>query len=267
MGQVSEYQSLRDNLQKLRLTKIDEYLPGYLDSGAGKGKSLTTALLELTDAELKFRDGRAAEVNFKLSNFPGRKTFADFDFSYQPSIDREQMMDLRSLRFLGEAENVIFIGSPGVGKTHLATAIGIEATNSHVATYFIHFRSLVDRFRKAIAEGREEATLKNISKYKLLIVDEIGYFPVGADVSSMFFQLVAARYERRSMIVTSNKPLSKWGEIFSDPVIATAIIDRLVHHSTIVRIAGRSYRIKGKIDEEPGEPIGVKEVKEKEQNG
>jgi hypothetical protein len=167
---MTEYQRLRENLQKLRLTKIDEYLPGYVDSGRGEGKPLVTALRELTDEEIRFRDERAADMNFKLSNFPGRKTFDDFDFAYQPSVDRARIMDLRTLRFLEEAENVIFIGSSGVGKTHLATAIGIEASSSHVATYFITFRNLVERLRKAAAEGREEQTIKNVCKYGLLII-------------------------------------------------------------------------------------------------
>lgn len=256
MEGITQYQRLRENLEKLGLTKIEEYLPGYLDSAA-PGKSHVEVLLELTDQEILHRDGRAAETNFKLSHFPARKTLGEFDFAYQPSIDRERVMDLKTLRFLDDAANVILIGSPGVGKTHLAIALGIEATNSHVATYFIHFRDLVQRMRKAIREGREEQFIKNITKYGLLIVDEIGYFPVETAVGNLFFQLVAARYERRSMIITSNKPLSKWDEIFSDPVIANAIIDRLVHHSSVIKITGRSYRVKGKIEDEAAQPLGV----------
>lgn len=265
MNEMTEYQRLKSNLEKLKLTQMAEYLPGYLDSDAS-GKSPITVLRELTDEEIRFRDERAADMNFKLSNFPARKTLADFDFAYQPSIDRGKVADLATLRFLDEAANVILIGSPGVGKTHLAIALGIEATNSHVATYFIHFRDLVQRMRKAIMEAREEQFIKNISKYRLLIVDEIGYFHVDDAVAGLFFQLVAARYERRSMIITSNKPLSKWGEVFSDPVIANAIIDRLVHHSSVVKITGRSYRIRGKIeDEAPPQPLGV--GKEDDGNG
>ena len=228
----------------------------------GKAEDLAKLMERLRpyDEEIRFRDERAADMNFKLSNFPGRKTFDDFDFAYQPSVDRARIMDLRTLRFLEEAENVIFIGSSGVGKTHLATAIGIEASSSHVATYFITFRNLVERLRKAAAEGREEQTIKNVCKYGLLIIDEIGYFPVDRAVANLFFQLVAARYERRSIVVTTNQPFSKWGEVFGDPVIANAIIDRLVHHSQIFKITGRSYRIKGLIEEDgPAEPLGAKE--------
>lgn len=264
MENLTEYRRLRENLSRLKLTKIDEYLPGYIDGGSGDGKPLVQCLRELTDEEIRFRDERAADMNFKLSNFPARKTFDGFDFAFQPGLDRERVLDLKSLRFLDNGENVVFIGSPGVGKTHLAVALGIEATNSHVATYFVHFRDLVARMRKAVAESRETQMVKNICKYKLLIVDEIGYFPVEPAVANVFFQIVAARYEKRSMIVTSNRPLSKWDEVFQDPVICNAIIDRLVHHATIVKINGRSYRLKGKIDEraEPAaEPLGVSEEK------
>ena len=158
-------------------------------------------------------------------------------------------MEPKTLRFVEDGSNVLLIGSSGVGKTHIAIGLGMEASRSHVPTYFIHFRDLVMRLRRALAEGREESTIKNLNRYRLLIVDEIGYFPVDKGIAGLFFQLIAARYERKSVIVTTNQPLSKWGEVFSDPVIANAIIDRLVHHSTILRITGRSYRIKGKFEE------------------
>lgn len=262
--ETSEYARLKSNLSKLGLTKIVEYLPSYMEDPSAASKPAAQVMRELTDVEIRFRDESAAEMNFKLSNFPYRKTLGDFDFDYQPSVDRAAIAELRTLRFLENGDNVLFIGSSGVGKTHLATGIGIEATSSHVSTYFIHFRDLVGRLKKAAAENREEYAVRNLNKYKLLIIDEIGYFPIDKTVAQLFFQLVAARYEKRSIVVTTNQPLSRWGEVFADPVLANAIIDRLVHHSTIVKITGRSYRIKDKFDQadepaSPREPLGVQD--------
>lgn len=262
--ETSEYAKLKSNLSKLGLTKIVEYLPSYMEDPSAASKPAAQVMRELTDVEIRFRDESAAEMNFKLSNFPYRKTLGDFDFDYQPSVDRAAIAELRTLRFLENGDNVLFIGSSGVGKTHLATGIGIEATSSHVSTYFIHFRDLVGRLKKAAAENREEYAVRNLNKYKLLIIDEIGYFPIDKTVAQLFFQLVAARYEKRSIVVTTNQPLSRWGEVFADPVLANAIIDRLVHHSTIVKITGRSYRIKDKFDQadepaSPREPLGVQD--------
>ena len=208
---------------------------------------------------MDFREKRAAEINMSISNFPYRKTIDDFDFSYQPSINRAMILDLRSLRFLETFDNILFIGSSGVGKTHLATAIGMEASSKRVSTYFIHFQTLMTKIKKAVSEGRVDSLIKNYSKYKLLIIDEIGYLPIDKEYASIFFQLIAARYERHSTIITTNLPLSKWGDVFGDPVLANAIIDRLVHHSTIIKITGKSYRIKDKLidfdqtDEEKGD--------------
>ena len=208
--ETSEYAKLKSNLSKLGLTKIVEYLPSYMEDPSAASKPAAQVMRELTDVEIRFRDESAAEMNFKLSNFPYRKTLGDFDFDYQPSVDRAAIAELRTLRFLENGDNVLFIGSSGVGKTHLATGIGIEATSSHVSTYFIHFRDLVGRLKKAAAENREEYAVRNLNKYKLLIIDEIGYFPIDKTVAQLFFQLVAARYEKRSIVVTTNQPLSRW---------------------------------------------------------
>ena len=244
---MSNYIQLSNNLDQLKLTKIKEYLPSFLDDAITKNLSFVDVLLELTNKEIDFREKRAAEINLAISNFPFIKRLSDFDFSYQPSICKNQILDLASLRFIELFENIIFIGSSGVGETHLATSIGVEASSNHISTYFIHFQTLIAKIKKAVAENKVEHFVKSYAKYKLLIIDELGYLPVDKVYASVFFQLVAARYEKKSTIITTNQPLSKWGEVLGDPVLANAIIDRLIHHSTIVKITGKSYRIKDKL--------------------
>ena len=190
--------------------------------------------------------------NVMVSSFPYHKTLSEFDFTYQPTINKAKVMDLATLRFMEEKSNIIFMGSPGTGKTHLATAIGIEAASQRISTYFINFAELMEKFKQASKENRVEKVVKHYLKYSLLIIDEIGYLPVDRNASYGFFQLIAARYENRSTILTTNQAFNRWGEVFGDPVIANAIIDRLVHHCEIVKINGMSYRIKDKniFDEE-----------------
>lgn len=249
---MSTYTQLINNLDQLSLTKIKEIIPNYMDSAVVNEKSAIEIMKELTDKEIEFREERARQINLKISHFPFHKTIEDFDFSYQPSINKNQILDLLSLRFIEQNENLLFIGSSGVGKTHLATSIGIEASSKRYSTYFIHFNSLMEKFKKAANEGRIEAVVKHYSKYRILIIDEIGYLPIDKDVANGFFQLVAARYEKRPIILTTNQPLSKWGDVFGDYTLANALIDRIVHHSHIIKITGQSYRIKGKLlyDEE-----------------
>ena len=148
--------------------------------------------------------------------------------------------------FLDKQENILFVGSSGVGKTHLATAIGITCARARVSTYFVSFESLMTQLKKALAENRLETRLKFFAKYKLLIIDEIGYMPIDQDAANLFFQLIAKRYERNSTIITTNTPFSKWGEIFGSATLANAVLDRLLHHSQIISIKGPSYRLREK---------------------
>ena len=243
---MSTYTQLINNLNKLELTKIVEILPSYLDNAVSENKTATDIMCELTEAEINFREERARQINLMISHFPFLKTLEDFDFTYQPSINRNLIFDLASLRFIEENENILFIGSSGVGKTHLAVSIGMECASKHYSTYFIHFNTLMAKFKAAAKEGRLESIVKHYSKYKVLIIDEIGYLPIDKDSAHGFFQLVANRYEKRPIILTTNQPLSRWGDVFGDYTLANAIIDRLVHHSQIVKITGQSYRIKDK---------------------
>ena len=253
---MTNFNILRNNLEELSLSKMLEVLPNVMDNSAKNNIPLTDSLLELTNAEIEFRAERAKKINITTSHFPYIKTFKDFDFSYQPSIRREQIADLMTLRFIETKTNIVFVGTSGVGKTHLATAIGIEAASQRISTYFINFAKLMEKLKQAAKENRVEQVVKHYLKYTVLIIDEIGYLPVDKAATYGFFQLIAARYEFRPTILTTNQAFSKWADVFGDAVIANAIIDRLVHHCEIIKITGHSYRVKDRrIFEEESENI------------
>ena len=241
---MSIYTDLIDNLEELKLDKIKSILPGYLDDIKDKNISFTEMMYDLTKEEIKYQTERAAKVNITVSAFPFEKTLDDFDFSYQPSVDKTQMLDLETLRFMEKNENVIFVGTSGVGKTHLAVSIGMAAAKRRISTYYITFNDLINQLMKANSENRADIKIKYFCKYKLLIIDEIGYLPIRKEGAYLFLQLINKRYEKRSTILTTNQTFSKWPEIFGDSVVTGAIIDRLVHHSHIIKITGKSYRVK-----------------------
>ncbi len=191
---------------------------------------------------LTFKNFNAAHAMVKVAGFPHLKELKDFDFEFQPKINKQQFLDFESLRFLENNSSIILIGNSGVGKTHLATSIGIAAAKKRVSTYFIKCQDLIEQLKKAYLENKLDDRIKHFSKYKLLIIDEIGYLPIGEQEAKMFFQLIDRRYEKKSTIVTSNINLSDWNQIFVDNMLASAILDRLVHHSTIINILGNSYR-------------------------
>lgn len=245
---MTTYNKLINNLELLKLEKIRNYIPNYLESIAKNDISLTDALFELTEKELVFRNERASKIQVKVSAFPFEKELSDFDFEFQPSLNKNQIYDLATLRFIENKENIIFYGNPGTGKSHLSVSIGIAAAKKRYITYFISCHNLITQLNKAHSENRLESKLKHYSKYRVLIIDEIGYLPVDKQGANLMFQLIARRYEKNSTIVTTNKAFSKWGEVFDDPVIANAILDRLIHHSHIIKIKGPSYRTKDKLD-------------------
>lgn len=227
---------------------MKEYYPKYVDFATKNNKTLTEALLDLTKKEIEYRDERASQIQITVSAFPFKKELEDFDFDYQPSINKQEIMELNNLGFLERHENILFVGPSGVGKTHLATSIGITAAKKRYSVYFISCHDLITQLNKAHFENKLEARIKHFCRYELLIIDEIGYLPVDKQGANLFFQLIAKRYEKHSTIITTNQTFNKWGEVFSDTVLANAILDRLLHHSTVINIKGTSYRIKDKLE-------------------
>lgn len=174
------------------------------------------------------------------------KQMDNFDFSFQPGINKKELLEFTSLGFIERNENILFVGTSGVGKTHLATAIGVECARNRYSTYFVSFENLMTQLKKALNGNRLEQRMKFFSRYKILIIDELGYMPIDSNSANLFFQLIARRYEKHCTIVTTNMPFSKWGEIFGSTTLANAVLDRLLHHSSVISIKGPSYRLKEK---------------------
>ena len=242
-------EELNKKLDILELEKIKEILPDYIHKTSKNNPPISESLNYLLEEEIKSKDARAAEGIIKASNFPFRKTISDYDFSFQPSVSENQIRELANLTFIENHENIVFIGNSGVGKTHLAVSLGIEAAKHRNSVYFITCHNLMQKLNKAQKENRLDKQLQHLAQYRLLIIDETGYLPVDHEGSNLFFQLIARRYMNKSTIVTTNMPFSRWGEVFSDNALASAVLDRLLHYSHIIRITGNSYRIKDKIVE------------------
>ena len=230
----------------MNLSKIQENLESYTDLVNRGEMGFTQALEELVSIECKYKKERLNHANIHKANFPFLKTFDDFDFTFQPSVNKAEILEFSSLGFMDRNENIIFVGSSGVGKTHLATSVGIECAKMRYSTYFITFENLMLQLKRALNENRLEQRLKFYAGYRVLIIDELGYMPIDKDAANLFFQLVARRYEKHSTIITTNMPFSKWAEIFGSATLANAILDRLLHHSSVISIKGPSYRLKDK---------------------
>lgn len=237
----TSYERLIENLKYLDLKQIMLHLDDELNK---KDISLIDGMLRLTDYEVDNKRIVAANQMVKVANFPHLKTIDDFDFSFNKQINENQIRVLCGLSFLDKQQNVVFLGNSGVGKTHLATAIGIESAKKRNSTYFIKCHDLINNLKKAKLENRLEARIKHYSKYKLLIIDELGYLPLNQGDERLLFQLIDKRYENKSTIITTNLNFDEWGDLFSDEKIAAAILDRLLHHATVIPITGKSYRIK-----------------------
>ncbi len=240
----TEYEHLINNLEYLKFKEMPVHLSNTIDFVTNNGLSFVQGLIKLTDHEVTFKEANMVKAMVRVAGFPHFRELKDFDFSFQENINKEQIMEFTSHRFIHENQNIVFMGSSGVGKTHLATSIGISTAKKRISTYFIKCHDLITQLKKAKLENRLDARIKHFTKYKCLIIDELGYLPIEAEDSKLFFQLIDRRYEKRSTIITTNINFSSWGDIFKDPTIANAILDRILHHSHIVSITGKSYRLK-----------------------
>lgn len=246
----SAYTQLNKNLEYLKLKQMITHLDDTIDFVNGNSLSFTEGLIKLTNHEIDFKEANMIRSMVKVGAFPHQKEVKDFDFDFQPSINKQQILDFTTLRFLEAKENIVFLGSSGTGKTHLSTSIGIAAAKKRYSTYFIKCHDLLQQLKKAKLENRLEARLKHFCKYKLLIIDELGYLPIDKEDSKVFFQLIDMRYEKKSTILTTNINFNNWDEIFYDAVIANAILDRVLHHAHVVMINGKSYRLKNHIKQD-----------------
>ena len=243
-AQATSYQRLREHLAYLGMTAAAEHLAIELDRAHKDKLSATQVLESLLDIEVIATKARRTRGRLRFAHYPVHKTLAEFDFDFQPSLDRKVIGELSTLRFVEEKRNVILLGPPGVGKSHLAIGLGIAATEAGYRTYFTSASDMVASLQSAHLEGTSRYRVRTYTGPSVLVIDELGYLPLDQASANWIFEVVSRRYEKGSVVLTSNRGFSDWGQVFADSVVATAIVDRLLHSATVVNIRGRSYRMR-----------------------
>ena len=246
--QPSAFDSIKKSLVALKMPCALEMLDSTLRRVEQGEITWVDALDHLLLEELTLRDNRRVKMALRMARLPAVKTLAGFDFTFQPSLDRNRILALAELKFVERNEVVHLLGPPGTGKSHLATALAVEAVKAGKSVAFATLADIVTSLAKAEREGTLRERIRFLARASLLVVDEIGYLPVVPGGGNLFFQLVNARYERGAMILTSNRGFAEWGEVFGDAVVATALLDRLLHHAVVIQIEGASYRLRQHAD-------------------